>query len=233
MGKAPFRPNRKVCTDSGYFASIESVHSSTMKTESSKMRTSLKFEFSLQKFVAAMAYMGQQVPQLTKLKAVKLLFFADKYHLVKYGRPIIGDRYVKMEHGPVPSQALNWMNEVIQPFRIRGIPRHELDYVQKYLETEEAGNRPTFKAKKEPDMSELSDSDVEALNSAISRYGRKSITAIWNAGHSERAWKETPNFGTIDYRLFFDEKNAHQKAILECAQERAENEQVLELLSAE
>ena len=31
------------------------------------------------------------------------MFLAEKYHLVRYGRPITGDRYDAMKDGPVPS----------------------------------------------------------------------------------------------------------------------------------
>ena len=31
-----------------------------------------------------------------------LLFFADKQHLITYGRTITGDRYYALEHGPAP-----------------------------------------------------------------------------------------------------------------------------------
>jgi len=33
---------------------------------------------------------------ISKLKALKLVFFADRYHLRKYGRAIINDRYFAM-----------------------------------------------------------------------------------------------------------------------------------------
>ncbi|MES5097482.1 Panacea domain-containing protein [Agrobacterium sp. BA1120] len=36
---------------------------------------------------------------------VKSLFLSDRRHLNEYGRPITFDRYVAMEHGPVPSNA--------------------------------------------------------------------------------------------------------------------------------
>ena len=40
-----------------------------------------------------------------KLKALKLIFFADRYHIRKFGRPITNDKYEAMEYGPVPSNA--------------------------------------------------------------------------------------------------------------------------------
>jgi hypothetical protein len=37
------------------------------------------------------------------MKALKLIFLADRYHLCRYGRLITNDSYVAMKHGPVPS----------------------------------------------------------------------------------------------------------------------------------
>ena len=36
-------------------------------------------------------------------KCHKILYFADNEHLSKYGRSIIGDTYVRMDFGPVPT----------------------------------------------------------------------------------------------------------------------------------
>src|ERR1700723_3107507 len=74
----------------------------------------LTFEFSLDKLVQAIAYFSKSgIPDLTKLKIAKLLYFADKVHLLEHGRPIIGDVYWCMDYGPVPSFALNEMSAAI------------------------------------------------------------------------------------------------------------------------
>src|SRR2546430_15478316 len=44
---------------------------------------------------------------LNKMKALKLLFFADRYHLRKYGPPVSDCAYFAMKHGPVASEAKN------------------------------------------------------------------------------------------------------------------------------
>lgn len=36
-------------------------------------------------------------------KIFKILYFAEQKHLVRYGCPIVGDRYIAMKDGPVPS----------------------------------------------------------------------------------------------------------------------------------
>jgi uncharacterized phage-associated protein len=52
------------------------------------------------------------LPDFSKGKLCKLLFLADRAHLVRYGRPITGDLLCALEHGPILSQALNLLNAV-------------------------------------------------------------------------------------------------------------------------
>lgn len=66
------------------------------------MTRRLNFNFEVDKFVHAAAFLTESCPGVTKMKLAKLLYFADKKHLVEYGRPVTGDRYTKMELGPAP-----------------------------------------------------------------------------------------------------------------------------------
>jgi uncharacterized phage-associated protein len=191
------------------------------------MKRFLSYNYNFEKFVAAMTHMAMKVADLTKLRAAKLLYFADKYHLTNYGRPIIGDFYVRMDHGPVPSQSLDLMNELVSPYVIRGAKRPTLNAMQQYLEVDSNGKQPKFVAKKKADYSALSESDVEALDKSIALFGKASITRVWNAGHNERSWKETPPHQKIDYRLFFDESSAEQRALLALLEEDQAGEELL------
>lgn len=46
---------------------------------------------------------------------MQILFAADKYHLNKYGRPVIGDYYVKREYGIVPANVENMIDAINSP----------------------------------------------------------------------------------------------------------------------
>src|SRR5712692_1373973 len=67
----------------------------------------LRFRFNAEKFVNAVAYLAQARPHNTKLTICKQLYFADKEHFVRYGRPITGDQYYKLPHGPIPTRGLD------------------------------------------------------------------------------------------------------------------------------
>jgi len=66
----------------------------------------LKFKFDQEKAVSAILYISKRLieaegniePDFHKI--FKILYFADQKHLANYGRPIIGDHYIAMEHGP-------------------------------------------------------------------------------------------------------------------------------------
>ena len=60
--------------------------------------------------IESLHYLLKLLNNADKLKLVKLLYFADKYHLLKYGRQISGDSYFALPYGPIPSGALDILN---------------------------------------------------------------------------------------------------------------------------
>jgi Protein of unknown function (DUF4065) len=79
----------------------------------------LRFRFNAAKFVNAVAYLAQACPNSTKMTVCKRLYYADKEHLVKYGRPILGDHYYRLEHGPVPTHGLDMLRRHSGPAATR------------------------------------------------------------------------------------------------------------------
>lgn len=174
----------------------------------------IRFKFDPEKFVASLAFFASHAKDVDKLKAAKLLYYADKYHLVRYGKPILGDVYYHLDYGPVPSKALDIMNEAIDPYRLRGIPQSNLELLMRYVKIDTEGKaHPTFQAKTKPDLEVFSESELEALNETIERYGHYSGPQLINLTHREAPWLKTERNEEIDYHLFFeDEKNASPEA---------------------
>jgi uncharacterized phage-associated protein len=113
---------------------------------------------------------------------MKVLYFADKYHLQDYGRLITGDMYIAMKDGPVPSGAY----EIIKYVRGDGIV--ELGgNIKEAISVEE---RVTVKPKRLANLDQLSESDVECLDRAIAKYAKMSATRLWEEAHKERAYEQ-------------------------------------------
>jgi uncharacterized phage-associated protein len=173
--------------------------------------TQIRFRFSPEKLVQALAFFAQRgVRDLDKMKAAKLLFHADKFHLLKYGRPVIGDQYACMEYGPVPSASLNVMNDALA--RDEHFPPMAKELFDDYLIVEKSIFRKyaVFRAKREPDLDVFSDSDIEALEYAQKTYGAKSAWTLSEQSHAEPCWQaanenRAPGSSIMmDYRLFFE-----------------------------
>ena len=103
-------------------------------------KTAIRFYFDVEKFVNAVAYFVKKTPRVDKLKAAKLLYFLDKYHLVNYGRPVTGDCYHSLDYGPVPSMSLDIMNDVISDLSLRRPLRNKRTF-EKYLQVDHKTTR--------------------------------------------------------------------------------------------
>lgn len=118
-------------------------------------------------------------------KLCKILYFADQRHLSDYGRSITGDTYIAMQYGPVPS----CVDDILKALRgdsfFSSVP--EIEELKHYIVFE---NRFILRALKEPDMDELSVSDVKCLDYAIDICKNKSFLELTAFSHG-LAWSNT------------------------------------------
>ncbi len=165
----------------------------------------IRFRFNAEKFANAVSYFASKsLPELSKLKIVKLLYFADKLHLQRYGRPITGDQYYKIDLGPIPSRSKGIMdhaeNRAARLFHLDPGVRLLLSSVE--LDT--SGKHPIYHARTEPDLDVFSDSDIEVLDDVISQYGQMRSWDLVNLTHKESTCTKTEG-KKIDFRLFFED----------------------------
>jgi uncharacterized phage-associated protein len=153
----------------------------------------ITFSFDVRKFVNASAYLVERCPEVTKMKLSKLLYFVDKEHLLSYGRTVIGDRYIKMEFGPVPSSGYNLMKH---DDRVSVEDQTLFDH---HLNV--CGNDITLKAP--ASLRHLSETDREALDVAVTKYGNLTPAQLSKISHREPAWRNAEMNAEMDYRLFF------------------------------
>lgn len=190
----------------------------------------IRFQFDLDKLIASISFFAnKKVNDLSKLKICKLLFFADKYHLLRYGRPILGDVYYHLDKGPVPSMSLDIMDEVSSKDKIslEDTNVSNGEKFEEYLTVRKPflSKYPVFCEKKEHPLDCLSESELEALAATIERYGKMSPGSLIDLTHKEFAWKESPSNSPIDYRLFFEgsqDADPRAKEYMEAMQENIE-----------
>lgn len=137
-------------------------------------------QFAAHKAAAAIGYLVKSTGA-DLYSVMKMLYLADKAHLESFGRTISGDVYCAMEKGPVPDRAYNLCKFV------RGDRAHfdALPEARKLFRLH--GN--DFELLAEPDMNELSRSDVDALDEVSKRYQAGGWRAVYAASHDD-AWKD-------------------------------------------
>ena len=123
------------------------------------------FNFAYKKAAQLLNYFAiHNGGEIDKLDALKLVYFADRYHLRKYGRPITNDQYWAMRLGPVPSS-------VKELFELDSASHAERHYAEQYFERAERPHR--IRSKAGVDFRVLSASDKEAVEFAWGTFGQK------------------------------------------------------------
>ncbi len=151
----------------------------------------LRFQFDERKGVETLTYVASKWPELTAFYAAKIIFFAEKQHLNRYSRPIIGDTFVAMTNGPVPSTLYDFIKGKLDQ---AGDP----DAIIAALLIK-SGPYLRIAAKRAPDLDALSPSDLECLDEAIAFCRGHGFGVLSGLTHQERAWFEAAVNGPMDY----------------------------------
>ncbi len=141
-------------------------------------------QFDAQRTLASIGFLVKKT-DADLYSIMKMLYLADKEHLGLFGRTITGDKYVAMQKGPVPDRAyemckfLRGDRDFFDPMptardfmRLKPAPTHE------------------FKLLADPDVDQLSQSDLQCLEFAAGIFlEKREWKSVADASHDE-AWKE-------------------------------------------
>lgn len=138
-------------------------------------------EFDYKKATQAINYLTKKEGgQIDKLKLIKLIYFADRYHLRRYGRPMLNDTYFAMLLGPVGSSVKD-----IAEFS-DFLDDEERGYASKYFA--HGGQDNTVVSVSEVDTDVFSKSEVEALDFAYNEFGKYPASTLVNVTHRYPEW---------------------------------------------
>ncbi len=137
-------------------------------------------KFNYHKAVQALNYLARKSDehQINSMIALKLLWAADRYHLRKYARTIVGDTYLAMGYGPVASTTYDILKN-------NNFLDQEIAYANAYLKQ----NGYSFKSVAETDQTHLSDTDIEALDFAFEKLGKYDQWQLSEFSHNYPEWK--------------------------------------------
>lgn len=151
-------------------SSIRAIYADLDKKESTGYA-----ELNLDKVVAAINYMAQQVSDLYKVKLMKLLWYSDALHFKRHGRSITGLAYCALPMGAVPEG-----HEQIM--LLDGVSYEVFLYdnvAYKFVST------PGF------EIQCLTDDEIQVMDKIIGEFGTLSTQQIVDKMHEEEAYKCT------------------------------------------
>ncbi len=132
--------------------------------------------------VEALHYILSKVKSAGKIKLIKLIYLADKYHLLHYGRTVTNDDYYAMERGPVGTtvkDVLSLDKEMLAK---------EYKYIARLIAVDEGKYVANPVAHLQYDH--LSDTDKEALDLVIEKFGKKTGAQLTTYTHKYPEWAQ-------------------------------------------
>ncbi|OCG12621.1 Panacea domain-containing protein [Gilliamella apicola] len=131
--------------------------------------------FNYSKALEVLLYVSSKVEYM--YHTGKIIYFANRYHLEKYGRFVIDDRVIAMKNGPVLSNVYDMIKSA------RG-DTCSYPEVEKHL-TYSSGGSSLHKLlpKREANLDYLSESDIECLNEAINKIKGMSFRDLERFSH--------------------------------------------------
>ena len=117
----------------------------------------IRFRFDESKAAAAAALLLKlEGGRMNYMRLIKLLYLADRESLIRLGRPISGDRFYAMKHGPVLSSVLDLIRRgMFQPVGAQGPWGSHIER-----------DGYAVRLKKDPGVSCLSEAEAQILTEA-------------------------------------------------------------------
>lgn len=137
--------------------------------------------FNKEKALNAILYIAQNLHRKDFHKIFKILYFADREYLSRYGMPITGDCYIAMEAGPVPSK-------ICDIFKIvRGDSYMKDEELNAYFSV---SNWMYIVPNRKADLKKLAPNEKMVIDECLQMYGALSYDEIKEKSH-DVAWRST------------------------------------------
>ena len=137
--------------------------------------------------IDSICFILSKINKADKIHLIKLVYLADKYHLMNYGRTITNDNYMALSHGPVGSITMDVLEydpyvlgEYLDISQSMFVNTHDFEY----------SLSDQFKIEM---LENLSESDIEALEFSINNFGNMNKWDVVHYTHTLPEWKQYKN----------------------------------------
>lgn len=162
-----------------------------------------RYATNVEKAQEVILWLAERMPSVDVYHLVKAAYYADKHHIARYGRPIMGDVYRAAPWGPLPQVIYGLLNH--RPIDLLALGSNG-DVQFKVLK-----DYPfTVSVSREANLRKLSDSDIQALEFGATQVEHKSFDEIYEETHSDPAYVRAEG-GVIDYRDMIPEDDPQRK----------------------
>lgn len=141
------------------------------------------FMFDRDVALNSLLYVARRVATSDIYTILKVIYFADKYHLENYGSFISGDEYIAMDKGPVPSCTYR----IIQVVR-DGDTAFGPDAIEIFRDAIGVKGRFDVIPHREADFDYLSEAALESLDYSIGSFGHLDFGRLKHLSY-DAAWK--------------------------------------------
>lgn len=142
---------------------------------------------NIDKIEAAVSFLAEQVPNLFKVKLMKMLWYADALFFKQNGRAITGLVYRHEAMGALPIGHYNLMN--LERLNIQEEESYNYDSIFHIYPSENA------------DYSSLNEDEKAVLNRVILKFAKFNTADIVYYMHAEKAYQETKSGEIIPFTL--------------------------------
>lgn len=168
--------------------------------------TTMRTGFLYKKATQALNYFSskEQNGEINRMKALKLMWLSDRYHLRRYGRLIINDTYFALKNGAVASATKDIAYGVT--FFLES---EEESYRSKFLATK---GKYDFMSIENPELMVFSKSEIQTLDLIYKNFGNLDQFQLSDLSHLYPEWSkfknnfdntQTSSRFEMDYQDFF------------------------------
>lgn len=141
----------------------------------------IRFPFDERKATAAASLLLELAGgTMEYLRLIKLLYIVDRESLETLGRPVSGDQYVSMRHGPVVSRIYDLVKAGRAGIQQPGPWAQHIEAVEPYA----------VRLKGNPDLGALSEAEVAIISGVFSCHGTKDKWVLRDETHELPEWED-------------------------------------------